>query len=689
MDKKLTSLSLNKNNIDSPFINFERKNHPPYGSEEVKIYPLTSPKYNDEIVFDIPLIGDLIYKSFIEVKIPKLDFPDNEKFIGDKFNDYNNYKNNLLNNYKLKVEELTTKYNNLYNYCNIQLLVYIEVRSLLKISNFTIDFLKKKVLILINKYDNLYNYQLLVDSKILNEINLIGYINSINISDPPFNIDINADVNLVLDIINKKIEKIHNNINNYLHHYYSYKLYYNKKIINLENKKIDYKWINYLSHYYFTNFELNIDGQTIDQYSSDNLHIETLSKIHEDYLHTYNLLSRNNNSIYETSNAPKSLYIPLKFFFCKKVTDALPLISLQNSSINIKLKINKLNNLIYFKDLENDFYNNLVIEILREEHTINSNNTIIEKDFSPFTYESLSVSIPEYIYKYKFKNINKFVLDYNYKGIDSDAILEQYGINDENGNKILTLNEWIYMKNNIKNNATISDNTKIAILDYYYFVDFNFVQNFIPNPDISLITTYLYLDDIEKFNFTKNRLTYLISTTHEITHELVNNSYFDYVNNIDGLVYSFYYFVRPILIKNGFDKYSKKEYSNFYNYNILSSNLIDEIKFEVANEYNLIEFRNDNYSYFIGLKNFTGKLPDGVYSKLFNIDYNSSNPTGTINMTNVKGQNINVILNDNSFNEYINNKNNLNKLGVEFKLIYKKYNKIEISNGKFELKYYT
>ena len=345
--------------------------------------------------------------------------------------------------------------------------------------------------------------------------------------------------------------------------------------------------------------------------------------------------------------------------------------------------------MIYFKDFENDYYNNLVIEFPREEHIINSNNTIIEKDFSPFTYESLSISIPEYIYKYKFKSINKFVLDYNYKGIDSDTILEQYGINDENGNKILTLNEWIYMKNNIKNNDDISENTKIAILDYYYFVDFNFIENFIPKPDISLITTYLYLDDIEKINFTKNKLTYLISTTHEITAELVNNSYFDYLNNIDGLVYSFFYFIRPILIKNGFDKYSKKEYTNFYTYDLLSSNLLDEIKFEIANEYNLIEFKSDNYNYFIGLKNFNGVIPDGVYTKLFNIDYNSSDPNGTINMTNIKGQNINIILDNNIFNEYINNKNNLNKLGVEFKLIYKKYNKIEIFNGKFELKYYN
>ena len=37
---------------------------------------------NDEIVFDIPLIGDLLYKSFIEVKIPRMEFSDNEKFIG-------------------------------------------------------------------------------------------------------------------------------------------------------------------------------------------------------------------------------------------------------------------------------------------------------------------------------------------------------------------------------------------------------------------------------------------------------------------------------------------------------------------------------------------------------------------------------------------------------------------------------
>ena len=58
-------------------------------------------------------------------------------------------------------------------------------------------------------------------------------------------------------------------------------------------------------------------------------------------------------------------------------------------------------------------------------------------------------------------------------------------------------------------------------------------------------------------------------------------------------------------------------------------------------------------------------------------------------MTNITGQNISIIMNETIFNEYLNNKNNPNKLGAEFKLIYTKYNILNINQGQGELLLYS
>ena len=63
-------------------------------------------------------------------------------------------------------------------------------------------------------------------------------------------------------------------------------------------------------------------------------------------------------------------------------------------------------------------------------------NTIIKKDFGEFNYDSVELLLPEHIYKYTFKTINKYVLDYTYYGIDSSSIINEYGIDDGNGNKL-------------------------------------------------------------------------------------------------------------------------------------------------------------------------------------------------------------------------------------------------------------
>ena len=59
-----------------------------------------------------------------------------------------------------------------------------------------------------------------------------------------------------------------------------------------------------------------------------------------------------------------------------------------------------------------------------------------------------------------------------------------------------------------------------------------------------------------------------------------------------------------------------------------------------------------------------------------------------INMNYITGQNIAVIVNDNNIT-YYNSKNNPYHLGIEFKILYTKYNIMKVKEGNLELAFYN
>ena len=58
-------------------------------------------------------------------------------------------------------------------------------------------------------------------------------------------------------------------------------------------------------------------------------------------------------------------------------------------------------------------------------------------------------------------------------------------------------------------------------------------------------------------------------------------------------------------------------------------------------------------------------------------------------MNYIVGQNIAVIVNDTLNNAYFNSKINPYHLGIEFKIMYTKYNIMKVANGNMELTFYN
>ena len=657
--------------ITNPPINlniFYKQNtkYSPFSLEFKKIISSQVFDYGQNISIEIPIVGNLIYRCFFEIELPTLSFTDS--IITDS--KYIDYKQNKLSNITTEINYWTQQINNMVLYSDIQLNGYVEAKKILKLNNITLNFLQNRILNIYNGYqDSIYKYKLLIDSNIINSIDILGYIIGLS----TFNI---SDIETTLD-------SMYNNNINYLEYYQSNKIYSTNQYNTINTGKLLCRWIDYIGHFYFNFYEMNINGFTLDNYSNDYLHIKQIHSIHQDYKENYDKMIGNTDDIY--NNTPTIIYTPLIFNFSNinDSSNSLPLVGMINSSIKINSRINDLKSLVYLQDWEQMYNILLLVTIKRKDHIIDEKlNTIIRADL-PYVTVSL---LPGYIYQYKCNIVDKRVLDTVYAGIDSNTILKEYGsYSDEYNTMVLTLDDWIVLMNVITTETKLQESTKITLAGYHYFIDYNYLLNLIGKPKVALLVEYGYIDNYEKTQMATSNLEYMTETHHEISLDINENSLYDSLNNLNGLIKDIYVFTRQRLFSTGISKYGKNDMIHY------GGNTIDSITLNISNEYNLFEYYNttlDTYNNVQSFYNLTSSIPNGVWFKTFSLNTDNIQPSGCVNMNVITGQNVSVAVNENN-SIYYNIKTNPNKLGTEFKLLYTKYNILKVQNGSANLVFYS
>jgi hypothetical protein len=640
--------------------NMKKLNYTPFGTEFKKIISSQIFNYGQNFAVEIPVVGNILYRGFFEIELPNLNFYDS--IINNS--KYTEYKNNKLSNTKQELSKWTTLYTNMKNFSNIMIEVYVEANKILKLQNITLSFLQSRVLTILNSYgDTIYKYRLLIQPSILQNTDIAAYIIGLT------RLDIN--------IVQSTITTMYNNNINYLTYYYGNVSYYTSQYETVSKGQILCKWIDHLGHYYFNYFELVVNGLTVDNYSNDMLHLYQTKNILSEYKINYDKLIGNIG----THNI---IYTPLIFSFnnIDNSTQSLPLISMMNSSIKINSRVNDLKNIVYLQDWNAMYDELLTVRLRRDQHTTDETNSIVPYDLP---YNNVEVAIPSYIYTYHCTIVDARVLNAQYPGIDSNSILLYYGSIDENNDRVLTLDDFIYLMNNIRTDTKLSEGTKISLAGYHYFIDYNYVLNLIAKPKINLLMEYGFVDNYEKQIMATNKLEYIVETHHEIILDINDTSLYDSLNDMSGLIKDIYIFGRKKTDLNGISLYGKSEYTNF------ETGIIENIELKVSNEYNLFEHYNIGIDSYANVINYILKapLPNGVWFKTFSLHTDDVQPSGFANMNHIKGQNIAVILNQLLNNLYYNGKNNPNKLGIEFKIIYTKYNIMEVKNGNLEFTFYN
>ena len=208
--------------------------------------------------------------------------------------------------------------------------------------------------------------------------------------------------------------------------------------------KPKYSWVKELGFRLIENVSISIGDQEIDSHSSELLsHISRVNTTNEQ-LNGLNRLIGNIPEMYtqssETDRLVTSLFIPFKFWFCNNIGNAIPLISLLHTSINIKIKLRELEdiliiengsyfvkkpkiqckligNFIYLDQEERELIAKSRLEFLIEKYQYNGDKIISHKNLfnNRIRNELRFVDPTKYIYwKFYFTNLDKsYIPDIN------------------------------------------------------------------------------------------------------------------------------------------------------------------------------------------------------------------------------------------------------------------------------------
>lgn len=653
----------------NPQITFFKKiyrRHTIFGIEFIENLPDQQPQFNNRISFILNNISDLIGKCYIEIQIPTLTFTESPIVT--------NLKKNQLQNYQNQINKWLTLYTNLKKYCSIEILLYQNLNVILQSINITLNVLKQNVIKFNAKYKNeksaLTN---LIADDIFSQIDLTGYILQLQLLLVDDNyVGYDPLIEIKISDLLANIQNYYNNMIKYLKYFYSNYIFYTNEYKILSNKNVPFAWNKYLAHIYFTDFEVEIGGQIMEQYSLEQSLIYQLHHLPEEQIKNYNTLIGNTPTFTDFNNIPtpaQTIILPLNFWFCKDIGSALPTVALSNSSVAINLKLNTIQNLLFFEDLESEYYNFLVVSVPKDQ-----------KINSELNYESYTYNQDSNVITYNCSNINYRLLAINYPSLasidkydDLSEILQMYG-RLVNGQYIMELAEWLkFRRNYTKDQDVINPNRNNNYNQYY---------SMIPTPQIKLITESVYLDDVERNKFASTKLEYVVELFQENIFDIENQVLLNGELSIDRPVKELTWITQPKLLINGFTEYGKtyltdflfKQFFNNFYYSKQSLQLNQQEILKPIFDYTF-------YNYYQSYKYFNNSLMEGVYCYNFGLYPEEIQPSGTANFSMFKGKLFNFSLNPNFLAEYFNTYFNPNQLGLKLKFMARSYNFLVIEKG--------
>ena len=444
-----------------------------------------------------------------------------------------------------------------------------------------------------NYIDNLDNRDrniLRIDNKIVSDVDLFTLIIS--------EIDKNTSINDIVNLINNMVL----NLNKFLKKYFYEVKDLQDKYDNIAKGLIDYCWDKYLGLNLFKSYELEIDGFTIESYTKDTLFIHLKNNYPNEILDYLNVMIGNIKKMHKlnTDKHRTKIYIPLIFWFCKESPNYLPLISLRYSDVLLRLRVNKLENILFFQNIEEKFNS---LKILRAERNINLTEISIDNKINKIVYDN-----ERDIYDLEMENLTRNTIKFNYPEL-SEVDLNKIFQFSSNG-IFISLLDFGKIRRELTDKSLL-----YKLFGKEVFFEYNVMYSILKYIKINLLVEFIYLDEVEREKFATSKLEYLIDTYKEnifsIGNQVLFNSELDFTNPTKFM----YFYFKPNGINFGLHNYDIKKNNNYvidYEGVLDFSLIINGINMFSTNPFNDIYYKNVTT-----YQSFINETPEGIHTKNF------------------------------------------------------------------------
>lgn len=624
-------------------IAYHRYTH--YGKENVLLNFDQTPDFDKKVSFIIPNNGDIL--SNITLHFNFNSFYPNISNISENLKTLFQNKINLL---KDELNFLTSNRDNLKSYSNI---IFGAIKIIEKYQD-TLNVSLPLIINLVSSYQKTIlsefnNIKDLISPTILKKTNIFKSMLEDNIFKKVS--DLVESKNTIKNYLIKRMRVLNNRI-----------IEKNNDIYQLEKFPILYKWKDNLANLLVDEVELEIDGETIDKITSDDIDIY--------YQHHYTIDEKNkmdkliNGKEYEDFE----IFLPLNLWFKESYNLGIPIISLRYSEVKLNIRLKPVENLLDIVILDDEYNKLLKLSYERDNLDYEISNGYIQIENNLYDLKKMRYN--------KDTEIVTVISDFLYKtnlienlDIDEETannILNTYGSIKNDLNLSLDLNEFKKFVNNLSDSDLSIYPLQLNLSRSELLSNYN-----LENADI--YCEYIYLDQIEREKFASSRLNYFIKL-HDINTFELDNLYFNKNLNIENYVTEIFW----TLQKNSELKGNYFESPQYHK--LLGKENIENFQM-ILNNYTLFFKKNspEYFQYVTPYQYLRHNFSNNIYYYPFCLYPEENQPTGGLSLGDIGGKQFQIQLKDIAVDE--DNK-------VTFKIFYRKMSILTINKGKGKLAFY-
>lgn len=563
-------------------------------------------------------VGDLMSRTWLHVKFPSF-IPDLSKISNSDV--YTNYLNRKKI-YQNQINEQTTKYQNILIYANLMYGGFQIIEKYRNSINININLLETLFSAYYNSIEDNYNDIVnFIDSLVINNTNIVSYILDVGTS---------KTIEEVIEISDRYQSVLLRQVKIELNR----KKKLENELLELNEKPIPYKWKENLGNYLFTKIQVEIDGEVIDEITSEQMEIYYQHFLEEDYRENYHEL------ISGKSYQNFDLFIPLNFWFCQSFGLGLPLVALKYSPVKLNFIINNVENLITLLDLEDEFNLIRTNTYFLEEMKVDLSGSNLVFNNKTYSLLDLSYNFPTNEVSIINHNIYQENLEQHFNYLEESKItyiLENYGsIKEDDSTYSLNQNE---LENFIL--SYVDDlNLNNLILEWKYYISrFNQLNNY--HLDLGEIyADFIYMDEIEREKFAVSNLNYIINLNQtmeiNIEQDYLNRD-LEFENYIRDLYWTFQF--KSDLTGN---RLNGPKYLTFINESYLQN-------FQIILNGQRVFYNKNTPSYFRLTephKHLNNSFTKNIYTYSFALYPEELQPSGGCSFGDIKGKEFQLNLED-------------------------------------------